>query len=183
MYWSKVYVASGGMETVPYMQYAVCSRCKKYSIWHGGGMIYPDRSNVPFPNADLPEDIKEDYDEAAAIMSKSPRGAAALLRLCIQKLCVHLGGKGKKINSDIATLVKKGLSKKIQKSLDAVRVIGNEAVHPGQMDLKDDSKTTTKLFELVNIIADTMITQPKMIDDVYDSLPDTKLDEIKKRDS
>jgi len=44
-----------------------------------------------------------------------------------------------------------------------VRVIGNEAVHPGKLDLKDDRDTATRLFKLVNIIAEQMISNPKHV--------------------
>ena len=88
--------------------------------------------------------------ESRTILDLSPRGAAALLRLCIQKLCKQLGQPGKNINDDIAALVKAGLDPKIQKALDIVRVIGNECVHPGTMDLRDDREIAAKLFVLVN---------------------------------
>lgn len=100
----------------------------------------------------------------------------------IQKLSVHLGEPGKDLNKDIGSLVQKGLPAKIQKALDVVRVVGNESVHPGQIDLNDDPTTTAKLFELVNIIADTMITQPKEIDKLFDGLPEGKKEAIQKRD-
>lgn len=134
------------------------------------------------PNSDLPDDIRQDFEEARSIINRSPRGAAALLRLCVQKLCAHLGESGKNINQDIAGLVKKGLNPRIQKSLDIVRVIGNEAVHPGELDLRDDPDTAAQLAKLVNIIADVMITQPKHIDTLYDSLPAEKKEQIEKRD-
>lgn len=117
-----------------------CKHCGKYSIWYERKMIYPEFAGVEPPNKDLNYDIQRDYLEAASILQKSPRGAASLLRLAIQKLMIQLGEKGKDLNTDIANLVKKGLPVKVQQSLDALRVIGNEAVHPGQLDLRDDQK-------------------------------------------
>jgi hypothetical protein len=146
-------------------------------------MVHPDSSSAPLPNADLPEDIREDYEEARSIINRSSRGAAALLRLCVQKLCKHLGESGKDINADIKALVKKGLNPTIQKSLDIVRVIGNQAVHPGQIDLRDQPETAIHLCQLINIIAEAMITQPKMIEELYAGLPETKRDQIHKRDA
>jgi hypothetical protein len=145
-------------------------------------MIYPESSSAPLPNADLPEDIRTDYEEARSTINRSPRGAAALLRLCVQKLCKHLGQSGKDINADIAALVKKGLNPRIQKSLDIVRVVGNEAVHPGQIDLRDKPETAVHLCQLINIIADAMITQPKLIEELYAGLPESKRQQIEKRD-
>ncbi len=101
------------------------------------------------PNPDLPDHIIRDYEEARGILRDSPRGAAALLRLCVQKLCMHLGEKGKNIDDDIASLVSKGLNPLVQKSLDIVRVIGNEAVHPGVIDLNDDRDTASQLLILI----------------------------------
>ena len=134
------------------------------------------------PNPDLPDEIRIDYEEARAILEQSPRGAAALLRLCVQKLCVHLGGKGKNLNDDIGTLVRKGLPGRIQKALDIVRVIGNNAVHPGNFDLEDDSETAKALFHLLNLIADEMLTQPRKIGELYETLPKTSKDAINRRD-
>jgi hypothetical protein len=145
-------------------------------------MVYPDSSLAPLPNDDLPPDIVADFEEARSIVQRSPRGAAALFRLCIQKLCIYLGEPGKNINDDIASLVKKGLNPKVQKSLDIVRVIGNESVHPGTIDLRDKPETAVQLATLINLVADVMITQPKMVDKLYNGLPQTKKEEIKKRD-
>ena len=160
-----------------------CNYCKEYAIWHNGQMIYPDRGNAPMPNPDLPEDIKADYEEAASIANKSPRGAAALLRLVIQKLCIHLGEKGENLNTDIGNLVKNGLPDRVQKALDTVRVIGNNAVHPGTMDLKDDIQTVESLFKLINIIAEYMITQPKQVNGLFDKLTNNQKGAIAERDN
>jgi len=163
---------------------AKCSHCKEYSLWiaRKKQMIYPFSGTAPLPNPDLPEDIKNDYMEARGICELSPRGSAALLRLCIQKLCKHLGEPGRDINSDIQSLVKKGLNADIQKSLDIVRVIGNESVHPGTIDLRDDPDTARILFVLVNIIANALITQPNMIAATYAIIPPNKQQGIANRD-
>lgn len=173
---------AGTGKSIDGFRIALCSHCHKPSYWSGNQMIFPNKVNAPLPNADLPEEIKTDFEEARQIANLSPKGAAALLRLVIQKLCVHLGEPGENINKDIGSLVKKGLSPKIQRALDIVRVIGNESVHPGQIDLMDDPTTTTKLFELVNLIAQTMITEPKEIDRIFETLPPSKKEAIQKRD-
>ena len=159
-----------------------CESCGEPTIWHGETIIYPLHSVAESPNSDLPEDIRADYEEARIIANLSPRGAAALLRLAIQKLCAHLGQSGKNINSDIAVLVTLGLPSKVQQALDAVRVIGNDAVHPGTIDLKDDLETVNKLFRLVNFIAHKTITEPREVDEIYNGLPADKLAGIEKRD-
>ena len=105
------------------------------------------------------------------------------MRLAIQKLCVHLGEPGKNINTDIGNLVAKGLPTKMQKALDSVRVVGNNSVHPGVIDLKDNIETARKLFAFVNIISDVMITQPNEIDKFYDeTVPENLKEAINKRD-
>lgn len=169
-------------ETVWNLHLSSCYTCKKVSVWVHDKLIFPEFSLDLRPNSDLPDDIKTDFIEAVKIHQSSPRGAAALLRLCIQKLCKHLGEKGENINNDIAALVKKGLDTRVQKALDIVRVIGNNAVHPGKIDIKDDSETVSTLFKLVNLVAEKMISEPKHIDSLFDGLPQSVQKSINKRD-
>jgi hypothetical protein len=159
-----------------------CQHCHGWLMWHHETILVPDVTSAPISNEDLTEEIRADYAEAASIVAKSPRGAAALLRLCLQKLCKELGESGKNIDADIGSLVKKGLDVRVQRALDTVRVIGNESVHPGEMNLQDDIGTATQLFVLVNAIADQMITQPRLRDELYNKLPQSKLDGIEARD-
>jgi hypothetical protein len=105
-----------------------------------------------------------------------------LLRLAVQKLCKHLGGAGDNLNHDIAALVRKGLPARVQQALDVVRVIGNNAVHPGEIDLRDDRATAEGLFRLVNLIAEIMISQPKHVSDMFASLPEGARKAIETRD-
>jgi hypothetical protein len=145
-------------------------------------MLYPDVGLAPQPNPDIPKVVKEIYLEAASISTKSPRGAAALLRLAIQLLCKELGGKGENVNADIAKLVKQeGLPERVQQALDIVRVTGNHAVHPGQIEV-DDPEVVSQLFELINVIAEYTISMPSRISEKFFSLPSLAQEQIKKRD-
>ena len=144
---------------------------------------YPSGSVAPLPSPDMPSDVVEDFNEARKVFSASPKASAALLRLAIQRLCVHLGEPGKDLNTDIGTFVKKGLPVNVQKALDTVRVIGNESVHPGTIDVNDTPEIALALFRFVNMIIYEMITRQKELDAIYSSLPAGKLDGIARRDS
>jgi len=159
-----------------------CFSCKETSVWLHKKLIFPESKVGVEPNIDLSDEIKEDINEARLILPHSSRGAAALLRLSIQKLCKSLGEKGKNIDDDIASLVKKGLDPLVQKSLDIVRVIGNEAVHPGELNIKDDPQTAYELLEIINSISDQMISNPKKINALYNRLPEGKRKGIENRD-
>ncbi len=159
----------------------ICENCGKVCIWHKDMMIYPNRGSAPQPNPDMPEEVNKDYEEAASISIQSPRGAAALLRLAIQKLVVYLGGKGKNINEDIALLVRNGLPEKVQQALDVVRVVGNNAVHPGQIET-DDPEVVGNLFSLANVITEYMISMPNKISGLYKELPESAKKAVASRD-
>jgi Domain of unknown function (DUF4145) len=130
----------------------------------------------------MPTDVRDDFEEARTIAGFSPRGACALLRLAVQKLCKDLGEPGTNTNADIASLVQKGLTADVQEALDSLRVIGNNAVHPGELDLKDDTETASALFNLLNFIVDDRIAQPKKRKAIFEKLPVRALEAIKKRD-
>lgn len=160
-----------------------CYTCDKPAIWLHDRLIYPPIMTGPSPNPDLSDDVQRDYEEARRILDQSPRGAAALLRLAVEKICIELGAQGNTIDHRIASLVSKGLPEEVQQALDAVRVIGNEAIHPGQVDIRDDRDTASKLFELVNFIAYDRISRPKQIAGVYGMIPDGKRKAIEVRNA
>jgi hypothetical protein len=173
-----------------------CFNCRKDSFWlardpgyareedPSAPMLWPFGSALaPTPHAEMPDDVRADYDEARGIVDRSPRGAAALLRLAVQKLAIALGEKGDNLNDDIASLVKRGLPEGVQQALDALRVIGNNAVHPGELDLRDDRDTAVSLFSLLNFIIDQQIAEPKRLSRAYALLPERARQAIERRDS
>ncbi len=182
--WWKVHGAYGSeWRALKPLGLSRCEHCQQDAFWLNEHLVFPASRNAPLPNPDLSDETKRDYNEAAAIEQESPKGAAALLRLCLQRLCKQLGQKGENINTDIKVLVENGLPVEIQQALDVVRVVGNNAVHPGTIDLDDNPETVTALFLLINAIADRMITQRKKVAELYGSLPPGVLEQIKKRDT
>lgn len=168
----------------------LCSHCKESSYWQAdsdrsdeesGHMVYPTTATVPLPHTDMPASVKADYEEARQICARSPRAAAALLRLGIQKLCRELGEPGENINSDIASLVQKGLPVEIQQALDIIRVVGNNAVHPGQFQPDDVADVASSLFELINQIVEETISKPAKLKALFERLPSGARDAIERR--
>jgi hypothetical protein len=130
----------------------------------------------------MPEGCEPEYDEARSIAAKSPRAAAAIMRLALQKLLLILGEKGSNINDDIGSLVQKGLPVEIQQALDFCRVIGNNAVHPGEIEINDTPEIALTLFEMLNLIVEDRIARPKKIQEAYNKLPEGARAAIEKRD-
>ncbi len=159
-----------------------CYSCGDPTIWLYDKILHPSHQYVVEPNPDLPQSALDAFKEASAVLEVSPRSSCAMLRLALMHLCEHLG-VGSDLNNGIAKLVSQGLPEAVKKSMDVVRVTGNNAVHPGKMDLKDNREAAIQLLKLVNIVTHQMITVPKQIEDLHSALPQATLDAIAKRDA
>lgn len=167
--WKQIY-----SQQDPSTYYAFCQNCYKCSIWENEKLIYPDIGMIPVSSKDMPENVKEEYEEARLIVNKSPKGACALLRLAVEKLINYLGMEGNSLDEKIDNLVKEGLPIEVQKALESIKIIGENAVHPGELDLEDDATTASAIFALLNFIVEDRITRPNDIKDIYNSLPENK---------
>lgn len=175
-------VPVGGRAISKRFNVVTCRACDNVQFWLGETIIYPVSSSIDEPNEDMPQEVKDLYNEARSVFELSPKAGSALLRLGLQKLCKHLGGKGENINDDIGWLVKQGLPKNIQEALDSIRVIGNNGVHPGEINLDENKDLAAALFPLMNLIVEKMISDPKKIDEIYKMLPEGAVKAIEKRD-
>lgn len=177
---------------------AMCSHCSKASLWRAtktkrsqfgseaidGEMLFPDFGLAPPPEQDMPTDVMRDYVEAATVFSRSPRGAAALLRLGLQKLCKHLGEKGENINEDIRALAAKNtIPPLVVQVADTIRITGNNAVHPGEMSDEDLDHIASKMFDLLNFITKKGITEPKELESLYLMTPEAPRKAAEARDA
>lgn len=164
-----------------------CTRCNEFACWYinthtsdpegniyyNATLIYPDSSCAESPSNDMPPDVRLDYLEAARIRQKSPRGAAALLRLALQKLCKHLGEPGEHINTDIRSLsAKKKVSQEVIHMADVLRITGNCSAHPGEMSDEDIDEVSDGLFELINFIIKEAISDPNARSAIYNKMPE-----------
>ena len=163
----------------------LCVSCKAVSFWSSEAkvQIFPRSASGPMPHPDLPESCKGEYLEARDIAADSPRAAAALLRLCIQKLLIELGGKGQSIDADIGTLVSQGLPFEVKDALDVCRVVGNNAVHPGEISLQEEPELVGHLFNLINFIVRETIERKNTLKQLMAKLPEGALNAIERRDA
>lgn len=179
---------------------ADCIGCRDYSLWRRSisrmsiratgsssdwQMIWPLSVPVERPNENMPEGLRVLFEEARAVYAHSPRSSAALLRLTTEGLLREVTGRNDRLNDMIGDLVREGtLNPRLQKTADALRLIGNDAVHPSdEMTFTEGARErAAKLFTLVNLLVEELITRPGEIDDLYQSLPENKREQVEKRD-
>jgi hypothetical protein len=186
--WDRIYHqghSRGEKNPLEEFRVAFCAHCNEFTLWFKDKMIFLVSNGAPLPHTDLPKDVRKIYEEARSIVSLSPRSSAALLRLAIEILTNNIlrQQKGKDLFDNIRILVNKGLPDKVQKSLDVLRVVGNNCVHPGKIDSRDSYSIAISMFQLINTITDVLIREPKSVDELYDNLPKNSLDGIRKRNS
>ena len=176
------------LNEVNVLAFCICHSCKKPSLWYDHKLAYPFKNTVYVedPNVFMPSEVKELYDEAKAVLNLSPRSSAALLRLALEVLLPHLGAEKAKINTMIKQLVdERKVIGKLQQAMDSLRVIGNDAVHPGLIDSedKDDKEVSLALFKVINFIVAETLESDKMIGDLYSLLPEKVIKGIEDREN
>jgi hypothetical protein len=182
--WAPVTLGSGfDVELADGFSVSRCEHCRGISLWRNAELVYPMAGGIgPEPHGDMPESVRELYREAQGVCPYSRRSAAALLRLALQVLIDDLEDAGGDVNAKIGRLVRRGLSVQVQQAMDVVRVVGNNAVHPGQLDVDGDSELVPSLFSLINVVVEQMITTPKTIGALFDALPEGARTAITRRD-
>src|SRR6516164_8056255 len=116
-----------------------CHSCNGFSLWVGGLLVFPTRIDK------TPEFVEEDLEEAAAILNKFPRGATALLRLCIQKLVPLLKANDNELNDHISSLVRKVLEMEMQQAMEVLQVLQSAQLNP--LESQADKETALRFLD------------------------------------
>jgi len=168
--WFDVALEGGSDDPGETLSLGTCERCDRFSLWIDGEMIYPPSADLPLPRMEMPEKVRGVYLEARRTLDASPRAASALLRLAIRGLIAHLG-ETDDISMNLENLSRRGLDEKIQVALRRVRMTGEGAVPPGVIDSGDGEETARALFEILNLIVDALMVQPRRVDEMLGKLP------------
>lgn len=167
-------------ESISDLALSTCAACNARCLWFESELVYPSNStDHPVP-ADLPAEVRKDFEEAAAVAGASPRAAAALLRMCIEGLCKKVADKPK-FEDAILELEQQGIPKPITVAMDVVRLTGNEALHGGTLYGSDDAKTVATLFRLASLIVSWAITEKKELQELVSSIGPEKFARIEKQ--
>lgn len=142
-----------------------CESCQETSIYDAktGVKIHPKTSDITKPNKDMPQNIKDLYNEASSVFELSPRSSLAIIRLALDLLCIELEAKKEdSLFKKVEWLYEENvINDELKVLAHGVRGFGNDAVHPRNIDEKIDPKDAMLVFELINIIVDEKITKVK----------------------
>ncbi|MFT8610951.1 MAG: DUF4145 domain-containing protein [Liquorilactobacillus nagelii] len=151
-------------------------------------LLYPENAiGIPPANKDLSDKVKSIYQEAASISNKSPRAAAALLRLALETFLKNdLKAPGETVNKKIANLYKQGIPENLEKIMDIIRITGNDAVHDGNIAVldtegKDNANTVKVLFEFINYLAQEKISMPNKLNQITSNFSEGQKRSIEQR--
>lgn len=176
-YWTR----EAGTNGPPEWHGTRCRVCGGWIAWFKDERRWPSSFIGPLAHEKMPANVREIYDEAREVGGRSPRSAGALLRLGLQVLVSELVTEPN-LNKAIGDLVKDGLPERIQKAMDVLRVVGNNAVHPGEIVLDEQPETVQALFQLLNLVVEDRIARIQEIDALYEALPAGALEAIDRRD-
>ncbi|WP_396658388.1 DUF4145 domain-containing protein [Microbacterium sp.] len=160
----------------------LCVSCSRSAVWRDSALMFPlTGGNVARPHPDMPEEARELYEEAVAVLPRSRRAAAALARAALESLLKELAPAGGKPNlqARIAEL-RDQINPSLWKVLTALRVVGNDALHGDTDDLiimylnGEMSETVEPFFEAINSLVEQLLTQPRVASEIYERIPAPK---------
>ncbi len=140
-----------------------CPNCGQYTIFADGigsrvqdvhVPIRPISSAKQFPIY-IPEAIRQDYEEACAIVILSPKASATLSRRCLQGMIRDFWGIEKKNLYEEISALKDKIPADLWTSIDALRQLGNIGAHMGKdtnVIVDIDPNEANSLIQLIELL-------------------------------
>lgn len=141
-----------------------CPNCNQYIIKAKGEgqavkdidvSIRPSSSAVKYYPDYIPLGIRQDYEEACAIVKLSPKASATLSRRCLQGMIHDFWDiKEKNLNAEITSLKDK-VPADLWSSLDSLRQLGNIGAHMEKdtnVIIDIDSNEADALIQLIELL-------------------------------
>lgn len=156
----------------------VCLGCRKGSVWRDGKRVFPARVPSIQPHEDMPPKARGLFEEAVAVKGLSPRASAALARASLESFLKEHFSESKAYNLDERVAeAGRHISAELWEALTVLRVVGNEALHDGKIEMQldgSDDAYIEPLLGAVNGLAEELISRPARTRALYEKLPDAK---------
>jgi hypothetical protein len=149
-----------------------CFNCNEICLWVVDQLVWPRCASGQEQKLHASPDVRLENEEASHTLDASPRGAAAFLRLAIEKLCKDLGNSEESPRPEVAPHFQEDLDARVQKVLDAMRIIESNATPPDPIGVADTPATAETLSGLVNMICEKMIIEPRHLQALYTKMRD-----------
>lgn len=158
-----------------------CPNCNKYTIKAIGTGDYIDDVNVPirpissakqFPNY-IPEAIRQDYEEACAIVELSPKASATLSRRCLQGMIRDFWGIEKKNLYEEISALKNQIPADLWASMDALRQLGNIGAHMEKdtnVIVDIDPNEANSLIQLIELLMNEWYIEREKRKELFSSI-------------
>ena len=118
--------------------------------------IEPEFSYIHYPDY-IPEQVRQDYEEACKIVSLSPKASATLSRRCLQGMIRDFHNVIEKNLFDEINTIKNDLGTDIFSALHSLRSIGNIGAHPESdinLIVEIDEGEAQKLIKFIELLMD-----------------------------
>ena len=137
--------------------------------------ILPRQVHKLYPDY-IPQQIRDDYAEAADIIELSPKAAATLFRRCLQGMIHDFWNiKDKNLYAEISQLKNK-VSASMWNALDGLRKIGNIGAHMEtdvNLIIDIDVSEAKKLKKLIELLFDKWYITRHDEEELYNDITDT----------
>lgn len=171
-----------------------CASCEGHCLWIDGVLAYPSNRpglSVPLPVDEMPDDVKDLYLEASAVLPYSRRAAAALCRASLERLAKQLTPDEKPGTAlDVRLIILSDrTTAALAKGVQVIRHAGNTALHGARDDDAsvviymdgDETELIELFFVTINELVDELIARPARIEAAYSLLPDEKRKALEKK--